>query len=139
MSRHDNSRAPTKGTVTYQVAELLFRNGPMTIGEIGVHVAFSSPHASKRLELLKRRIDSGWLAMEGEKISLTPCAAAYMADVVESSEPKSKFIGIPATGCTFNMLTRPPYKTPRTYRREGPAWAQRPAGFGFVTIAGVAL
>ena len=139
MSRHDNSRAPNKRTAAYEIAELLHRNGPMTIGAIASVIAFGSNYPSKRMALVQRRIDTGWFQMEGDKLALTPHAAAYMADMVESSEPKSKFIGIPATGCTFNMLTRPPYKTPRTYRREGPVWAQRPAGFGFVTIAGVAL
>lgn len=137
MTRHDDSRAPNKRTAAYEIAELLHRNGPMTMAEIGNVVAFGSSYPSKRLALVQRRIDTGWFKMEGDKLALTPHAAAYMADMVESDEPK--FIGIPATGCTFNMMTRPAYKTPRTYRREGPAWAQRPSGFGFVTIAGVAL
>lgn len=83
---------------------------------------------------LQSWLERGWVLFDG-RWTLTPFAENYFG----GGEEKPKFVGIPATSCTFNMLTRPPYKSPRTYRREDPDWAKRPEGFGFVTIAGVAL
>lgn len=137
MSRHEGMRSPAPKTTAYQIAELLKRNGPMTPTAIFSVIEYSGKAWSRR-ELLQKWIDNGWFEKRDQEIALTEFAFTYL-DGAPVKPLKAEPIGIPATGCTFNMLTRPPYKTPRTYRREGPAWAQRPAGFGFVTIAGVAL
>lgn len=133
MGRH-NSKTPTKSTAAYQIGALLFQYGPMPLKDIFRMYAYKANDWSRR-ELMQKWIDNGWFERQDDKIALTEFAFAYM-EGTPAAPDKPKFVGIPATGCAFNMLTRPPYKSPRTYRREGPEWAQRPAGFGFKSAIG---
>ena len=133
MGRH-TSKTPTKNTAAYQIGVLLHTHGPMPLKAIFSMYAYKANDWSRR-ELLAKWIDNGWFEMQEDKYALTEMAFAYLEGAPAAPE-SPKFVGIPATSCTFNMLTRPPYKSPRTYRREGPEWAQRPAGFGFKSAMG---
>lgn len=127
------SNYPAFNGAAYTLMKALHGKKPMTTLQLIEAAEFHGASAKVALTL-QSWIEKGWVLFNG-CWSLTPFAQSYFG----GGEDKPKFVGIPATGCTFNMLTRPPYKTPRTYRREGPEWAQRPVGFGFVTIAGVVL
>lgn len=136
---NEQTRGPSEHTVAYKIAACLKRNGPMTLAEVFAKVDFYDNRASRKRLVIDRRIESGWFQMEGDKLALTEFAATYMVGRVDmtAAEPTPKFIGSMATGPQFNMLTRPPYKSPRrVVRADVPAWSVRPDGFGFKALSG---
>lgn len=126
-----NVKFPAFKSGSYTMMHALHTHGPMTAHQVAEHISGGKERVNVSLQAW---IERGWVLFDKGVFSLTSKATNFFDGATESKKPVG---GIPATGCTFNMLTRPPYKSPRTYRREGPAWAQRPASFGFVTISGV--
>lgn len=128
-----NVKFPAFKSGSYTMMHALHTRGPMTAYQVAEHISGGKERVNVTLQAW---IEKGWVLYNNGIFSLTPKAAAFFDGATETKKPVR---GIVATGCTLNMLNRPAYKTPRTYRREGPAWAQRPSGFGFVTIAGMVL
>jgi hypothetical protein len=121
---------PAFNGAAYTLMKAMHGRKPMSTLQLIEASGFIGASAKVALTL-QSWIEKGWVLNNGYW-SLTPFAQNYFG----GGEDKPKFVGIPATSCTFNMLTRPPYKSPRTYRREGPEWAQRPSGFGFKSAMG---
>jgi hypothetical protein len=134
-----NAKAPSESTAAYKVAALLMRHGAMTIADICTKVDLGLGSMAKRRYAIERRVEAGWFQMDGDRVMLTEFAKAYMAGRVDmnAAEPAPKYVGQIATSSQINMLTRPPYKSPRrVVRADVPAWSVRAEGFGFKALSG---
>ncbi len=142
MTQRRNIRRPQPGEIPYLAGEYLYRNGPCSDVELFLAVDFGST-MSARLDALQRAICGGWLMeTERSKIACSRSATDYYDE--QSDKPKEEYVGQIAPAPQRNVFASPGLSDKYKINSRGlrpasdaaPTWSNRPAGFGFKSIAG---
>lgn len=142
MTQRQNIRRPQPGEIPYLAGEHLYKYGSCTEAELFLAVKFGKSQ-NERAAALQSAIRGGWL-METErgKIACSPAATDYYDGY--SEVPEEKYVGQVAPAPQRNVFASPGLSKKYRICSRGlrpasdlaPAWSNRPAGFGFKSIAG---
>lgn len=127
--RHLN---PSLNSGSYVLMKALHEHGAMTATELAATPAFVGV-ASKVSLILQTWIERGWVTFGEDKFALTTVGRKFFGGV----EEVPPYVGQVATSSQINLMTRPPYKSPRrVVRADVPVWSVRAEGFGFKALSG---